>query len=1796
MADFFGLVASILQLVDTVAKAHHYITDFHDAPKDQQRLLWEIKSLEPLVRKLDNQIRKDQAAGLLSGLREFEESLVLLKGVMERLTKKLDSTGISKLAGRLAWPLWGKEDVNEGLNAIERFKSLLNAWLGMDILNFTQDITSSLQDVAEEQRVDHGYISRSVEHFAQEHRVAHDQTISNLKDLQNEHRIDHKYIAQSVRNVAKNQDSGERDKIIEWFSPLNFFLRQADIFNSREPGTGQWFLEHELFKKWKTGTTKMLWCPGMPGAGKTVLSSIVVEDLRETLENQDTGIAVLYLNHKETEMQSPSNLLAGLWRQLIVEKPISSAVARLYSKHRERRTRPSLEEIHAILGSAVSQYSNAFIIIDALDEYPERQRGILLRCLSSLGSTVNLMLTSRPNINPNHVLNLQTLEIRAAEDDIRLYVDSQILGSFRLSRHIQNRPSLREDIETTIVRRSDGMFLLAKFHIDSLTMKHTVKAIRDALKKMPEDLNSTYDEVMERINRQSEDDRRLALLTLSWITNAKRPLRPSELREALAVEQGTTELDKDNLLDIDTVLAVCAGLIVIAEGDKRIRLIHYTTQKYLDSVQHNIFPHAQTEITMTCITYVSFNIFSQHLRDPMNLFYQNSLLDYAVEYCLIHARGQPEVHIKQVILAFLANCHAWWELWNWKHAQQAKSGTGLGIATAFRLDEICREMIQEGDRGAMLWQAALEGLTDMVRILLENGDNVEADKEGYACALGAAHSLGHINITRLLLDHADVNSQELDVDVTGRLGPALYIASRRGSYDVVHLLLEQGAEVNSIGGQFHTALHVALVEGHNEVARLLIAHGADTSAIFYTAWLEGHSEIIFQLLRIKPYAYNAGGNSLQTPHLTKHEVDPNAPRKYPSAGMDPAGKGAVEIRRRLAEREPTIIRGLAESLHNLGIDLRNVGRHEDAVRVDKEVVEIRRKLAERDPTIMHMEDLAISLHKLGANLSNAGRHEDAVPIKEEAVEIRRGLVVPPDPTTMQHFAQSLQSLAVNLINVGRHEDAVRVGEEAVEILHRVVETDPTAIQDLARYLHTLGIALSKNGFPKDAVPIEEEAVEIRRRLVETDPTAIQDLAHSLHNLGFNLSNVGHYEDALRVEEEAVEIWRRIVETDPTAIQDLAQSLHNLAVSLRNVGRHKDVVRVDKEVVEIYRRLIERDPTVTRDLVESLRNLGIDLRNLGRPEDAVPIKEEAVEICRRLVETDPTAIQDLARSLHSLGFDLTNVGRYEDAVRVGEETAEVWRRVVETEPTAIQYFAKALHNLAVDLSNVGRYEDAVRIEEEAIEIWRRIVETNPTAIQDLATSLYNLAGNFCNAGRHEDVVRVGEEAVGIWRSIVETDPTAIGKLAHSLHTLAVDLSNAGRYENAVRLGEESVEVHRRLVETDPITIQDLAQSLHNLAVNLRNAGRHEDAVRVDEELVEIRRRIVETDPTAIQDLAHSLHNLGFNLSNVGRYEDALRVEEEAVEIWRRIVETDPTTIQDLAQSLHKLGVHLANLGRHEDAVPVDQEAVEIFRVPAGKDPNATEILAICLLGLNRDLRLIGCHKDALPLAEEAVGLCRTLAGDPPTLLAESLKNMGFDLHAARRSDDAVRVLEEAIGIYQELEEPSVTTKLKLANALLALATFQHAAGRVEHASCAYDMGAVIHRKLGETDPDKTANFLHYLAVNFRSIGFHDDALRAEKEAVALYRKLVQTKPAFRVCLAMCLKLLGEDLRTLGREDEAARTDTDVATLKAMPCWKAHRSATGADMSQRLLTMTAGHEIVEEVGVQDEEGEKDPLRAH
>ncbi|KAJ7343960.1 hypothetical protein DFH08DRAFT_810493 [Mycena albidolilacea] len=102
---------------------------FRNAPKDQQQLLQEIQTLDPLIRKLKERIRSSNATGLAKNL---ETPLIHVKEMMEHLAKKLDLEGVQKFSSRLTWSMWGKDDVQDGLNTIERFKSLLNLWIGGD--------------------------------------------------------------------------------------------------------------------------------------------------------------------------------------------------------------------------------------------------------------------------------------------------------------------------------------------------------------------------------------------------------------------------------------------------------------------------------------------------------------------------------------------------------------------------------------------------------------------------------------------------------------------------------------------------------------------------------------------------------------------------------------------------------------------------------------------------------------------------------------------------------------------------------------------------------------------------------------------------------------------------------------------------------------------------------------------------------------------------------------------------------------------------------------------------------------------------------------------------------------------------------------------------------------------------------------------------------------------------------------------------------------------------------------------------------------------------------------------------------------------------------------------------------------------------------------------------------------------------------------------------------------------------------------------------------------------------------
>src|SRR5271170_3336327 len=109
--------------------------------------------------------------------------------------------------------------------------------------------------------------------------------------------------------------------------------------------------------------------------------------------------------------------------------------------------------------------------------------------------------------------------------------------------------------------------------MDSLMAKFSAREVRAALENLPEGMDGTYDEAMERVERQDDRRTQLARRVLSWITYAVRPLSVKELQHALAVMPDTTKLDHEDIIDDEILTSICAGLVVIDEERNVIGLV-----------------------------------------------------------------------------------------------------------------------------------------------------------------------------------------------------------------------------------------------------------------------------------------------------------------------------------------------------------------------------------------------------------------------------------------------------------------------------------------------------------------------------------------------------------------------------------------------------------------------------------------------------------------------------------------------------------------------------------------------------------------------------------------------------------------------------------------------------------------------------------------------------------------------------------------------------------------------------------------------------------------------------------------------------------------------------------------------------------------------------------------------------------------------------------------------------------------------------------------------------------------------
>jgi ankyrin repeat protein len=351
---------------------------------------------------------------------------------------------------------------------------------------------------------------------------------------------------------------------------------------------------------------------------------------------------------------------------------------------------------------------------------------------------------------------------------------------------------------------------------------------------------------MERIEGQVKDQEQLAKQVLSWITCAKRPLTVLELQHALAVEVGTLNLDEENLPDIGDIVSTCAGLVTVDEESNVIRLVHYTTQEYFERTWTSWFPNAQSDITVTCVTYLLFHTFETGFcftdKEFERRLHTNVLYDYAARYWGHHARAASAA-TKQLILSFLesqaklsASSQALMasKSYNGYSQRIPRLLTPLHIAAYFGLKDITIYLLENGydpnlqdthGQTPLSW-AAWNGHEAVVKLLIGE-HNIQADlkdSEHGQTPLSWATRNGHESVIKLLLESGKVDADSID---SGYGQTPLSWAARNGNVAFVKLLLNtRKVAVDSKDIEYgRTPLWWASRNGHEGIVKLLLETG-----------------------------------------------------------------------------------------------------------------------------------------------------------------------------------------------------------------------------------------------------------------------------------------------------------------------------------------------------------------------------------------------------------------------------------------------------------------------------------------------------------------------------------------------------------------------------------------------------------------------------------------------------------------------------------------------------------------------------------------------------------------------------------------------------------------------------------------------------------------------------------------------------------------------------------------------------------------------------------------------------------
>ena len=255
---------------------------------------------------------------------------------------------------------------------------------------------------------------------------------------------------------------------------------------------------------------------------------------------------------------------------------------------------------------------------------------------------------------------------------------------------------------------------------------------REALKKLPPDLPSSYERILERVNRSSRENQELVKKTLHWIVYAEGYFGTGKLIQALAVRDEERHFDSNSMTTEEDILHWCSSLVRRNTTMGDLELAHFTVKEFLEAInpaQRPLFQQYRlcddhTVLAKACLNFIlcqefdglspprNTNDLDKWQEESLNFGSNYSFLYYACEHWSGHVHKSDWDSIENNVMRLFDTKSAF-EFWTlyWllnqardyninlpisKYFEKSSSPTALHWTATFALDKLCAIFIERG--------------------------------------------------------------------------------------------------------------------------------------------------------------------------------------------------------------------------------------------------------------------------------------------------------------------------------------------------------------------------------------------------------------------------------------------------------------------------------------------------------------------------------------------------------------------------------------------------------------------------------------------------------------------------------------------------------------------------------------------------------------------------------------------------------------------------------------------------------------------------------------------------------------------------------------------------------------------------------------------------------------------------------------------------------------------------------------------------------------------------------------------